>query len=484
MTWAAAQNDHLQVSVSLYSGATPKRERDRASNAVASITGGSYTQGDGGLVIIKTLSELAEPDKASLAIRPLDIDPKRIAEGVAEYRQSLVASFELVDDVPESTRSSYERVQNIYSYGILSYDLYTVAGNQARLVVEQALRERFLPFYGGIVTFVDGAGREHEVTAQRFSELHDRAHPLVKDSWKLKLRSGRQPIWFNGMLASLLNWARGEGLLGGQRDRWQDRFRVAFRNYTAHSEYHRELPDDAASEIFHLCELINQLWDTPRSTTVAREVIAIAWTDTAITYGLAEGFQIHGRLPADARCVIVLADPRDRTIGNSFDSQYEMTARPCEHLWGPGAWPDAAQWLECESPSGDEAATLDRLFLLRYHDRRLYMPRSIRVSAALEGEERAGTWYLIRADYPYDAFGHERQVLGGAQRHNSDGFCRECPAETIAEGTWQEMIGYCATTGEDVTPLPTPDIRNPLCNIPRWNQLTKDGQWVFNTELP
>jgi hypothetical protein len=93
---------------------------------------------DGGPVIIKPLAELAEPDEASLAIRPLDIDPERVAEGVAEYRQSLVASFELVDDVPESTRSSYERVRNIYTYGVLSYDLYTVAGNQARLVIEQA----------------------------------------------------------------------------------------------------------------------------------------------------------------------------------------------------------------------------------------------------------------------------------------------------------------------------------------------------------
>jgi hypothetical protein len=40
-------------------------------------------------VIIKKLSELAEPDEASLVIRPLGIDPARVAEGVAEYRQRL-----------------------------------------------------------------------------------------------------------------------------------------------------------------------------------------------------------------------------------------------------------------------------------------------------------------------------------------------------------------------------------------------------------
>jgi len=435
-------------------------------------------------VIIKTLAELAEPDEASLAIRPLGIDPARVAEGVAEYRQNVVASFELVGEVPESTRNSFDRVRNIYSYGVLSYDLYTVAGNQARLVVEQALRERFLPFYGGTVTFIDGAGCEHEVTAGRFDELYDRDNPLVKKNWRLKLRCGREPIRFNGMLAALLKWAREERLLGGQRDRWQDRFRVEFRNYIAHSEHHRELPDDAASEIFHLSELINQIWGAPGSAPVVREVVAVAWTDTAIMYGLAEGFQVEDRLPADATCVVVLADPRDRTLGNSFDSLYEMTARPCEYLWGPGTWSGAAQWLDRESPAGDEVAALDRLFLLRYHDSRLYMPRSVRIAAALEPQDRTGSWYLLRADYPGDAFGHQRQALAGAQRHDTDGFCRECPAETIATGTWQEMIDHCAAAGEDVTARPVPDIRSPFCRTPRWNQLTEDGQWVFPAGQP
>jgi hypothetical protein len=42
-------------------------------------------------VIIKTLAELAEPDEVRLPIRPVGIDPAAVAEGVAEYRQRLVA---------------------------------------------------------------------------------------------------------------------------------------------------------------------------------------------------------------------------------------------------------------------------------------------------------------------------------------------------------------------------------------------------------
>jgi hypothetical protein len=428
-------------------------------------------------VIIKSLAELAEPDEASLAIRPLDIDPARVAEGVAEFRQELVAAFELVGEVPESTRLSYDRVRTIYAYGVLCYDLYTVAGNQALLVVEQALRERFLPFYGGTVTFIDGADREHQVTPERFSQLFDRDDPLVKRGWRLELRSGRPPIRFNGMLASLLQWARGEGLLGGQRDRWQDRFRVEFRNYAAHSEYHRGMPDDAAEEIFRLCELINQIWGAaPGGAPVRREVIVVAWTDTVIMYGPVEGVRVEDRLRPGATCVIVRADPGDRTLGHGFDAMYEMTARPCEYLWGPGTWSEGAQWLKRESPAADEIAVLDRLFLLRHHDGRLYMPRTAPSAAALGEEDRPGTWHLLRADYPADAFSHQRQVLAGAAGHGADSFCRACPVETVAAGAWQDMIDYCAAAGEDVTPRPVPDIRASVCRIPRWIQSAQDGQ--------
>jgi hypothetical protein len=199
-------------------------------------------------MIIKPFAELGQADDASLLIRPLDIDPANVAEGVSDYRQRLIASFELADEVPDTTRQSYERVRTIYTYGILCYEFYTVAADHARLVAEQALRDRFLPFYGGTPVFLDKNNVEHPVPAQRFDDLYRHEEPLVDKKWRrLKLISGREPIVFNGMLPSLLKWARAEGLLGGQRDRWQDRFRVIFRNYTAHPNYHLEMPDDATT---------------------------------------------------------------------------------------------------------------------------------------------------------------------------------------------------------------------------------------------
>jgi hypothetical protein len=86
------------------------------------------------------------------------------------------------------------------------------------------------------------------------------------------------------------------------------------------------------------------------------------------------------------------------------------------------------------------------------------MPRSPGVAAALDDPDTAGTWYLLRADYPGDAFGHQRQVIAAAPGHATGDFCRECPAESIAAGTWRQMIDRCAALGADVTPRLVPDI--------------------------
>jgi hypothetical protein len=120
-------------------------------------------------------------------------------------------------------------LRTIYTYGVLCYDLYTVAGDLARLVTELALRERFLPFYGETVSFTDQRGQPRTVTASRFDDLYKairRGDGRLR-GWRLNLRSGHEPIWFDGHLTSLLRWARSEGLLAGQRDRMRDAPRTA-----------------------------------------------------------------------------------------------------------------------------------------------------------------------------------------------------------------------------------------------------------------
>jgi hypothetical protein len=44
-------------------------------------------------------------------------------EDAAEFQRRLISLYTLSSQVPESTRKSFERVQNLYSYGVLCYDV-------------------------------------------------------------------------------------------------------------------------------------------------------------------------------------------------------------------------------------------------------------------------------------------------------------------------------------------------------------------------
>lgn len=430
-------------------------------------------------MIIKTLAELAQPDEASLHFTPWGLGPKMRAEDAAEYQQKLIARYELSERIPETTRNSFERLRTIYSYGVLCYELYTVAADQARLVVEQALRDRFVLFYDGMVTFTDAQGADHPVTASKFDDVYRGIHQdgrLFKPkSWRLKLRGGHAPIRFDGMLTSLLRWARAEGLLGGQRDRMRDGPRVRLRNYAAHPGYHLETPVDAAGEIADLAAIINRLWGAPAGAPVRREIVAIAWTDTAVTSGLARYFST-APLQGEPSCVIVRANPDDPEL-LQYDARYEATAYPCDYLWGPGTWQDGQAWLEREQPDGDEAQLLDRLFILRFHQKRLYLPQVPPIVAGLGDDQKDGIWYVIRADSPFDAFSHQRQILAGIPGHVSAGHC-QCPADTLGRGGWQEALDLAAAAGVDVKPQIVPDVRVTMSHMPRWNEILGDGQWT------
>jgi hypothetical protein len=428
---------------------------------------------------IKSLAELAQPDERSLAGLVFNVD----AEKASEYLQKQTSSLELAEQVPETTRNSFERLRAIYTYGILCYDLYTVAGDQARLILEQALRERFLPFYGGTVTFTDAKNKDHDLQADKFSDLFD---ALRKDGrlrrphrWRLKLHSRKDAIYFDGMLDSLLRWARAEGLLGGQRDRIRDRSRLWFRNYVAHPTYHLQDAGHAIWAINDLAQIINRLWGADPGMPVQREPMVIAWTDDTTVTGLAGYFQ-PGRVPLTAPHVVILADPEDPDLLD-FDAQYETTARPCDYLWGPGTWEETAHWLEQHQPTSDHAQVLDRLFLLRYHGNRLYLPRTPGVTASLHEDQRTGTWYLLRADSPTDAFSHQRQALADVPGHQPTGLCH-CPVETITCGSWQEALDRCAALGADITPMQVPDARPHIAHTPRWNEILGNGQWTLPTQ--
>src|SRR5579863_2444215 len=210
---------------------------------------------------IRTLAEMQQPDRRSLTSYVWTAEPAR----AAELAQHAIGQIELAPAVPATTRQAFERLCTLFGYGILCYDLYTVAGDLARMVTELALRDRFLPFYEGQLIFVR-ASDQHEkpVTADRWETI---PRQMLRDGkWLLKLRSGHPAIAFNGMLASLLRWARAEGLLAGQGDRLRDPVRTWFRNFAAHPTWHLQGPGHAERAITDLASIINRIWGAPPGT--------------------------------------------------------------------------------------------------------------------------------------------------------------------------------------------------------------------------
>lgn len=162
-----------------------------------------------------------------------------------------------------------------------------------------------------------------------------------------------------------------------------------------------------------------------------------------------------------------------------FDAKYETARNPSEWLWGPGTARDAMAWLAREQLADDEVDILDRIFLLRHHDDLLYLPRSPDVAAGVSEDERSGTWYLIRADCPIDAFSHLRQVLAGGHVSTAlDGRCGQCPIETVGSGSWQEAMELLAANGVPVSRREVPDVRVPSgMGSPRCIRILGDGSW-------
>ena len=442
-------------------------------------------------MIIKTLAQLQEADNRTLSFSPLGLGGRMRPEDSAEFQQRVVGRHELAADVAEGTRLSFDQLREIYAYGVLCYPIYTMVSDHTLLVFEQALRDRFIEFHKGAVTFIHGkTGQTQTVTAEKYEQIHE----FVRSNGKYQLQIGDGPgkMPFNGMLSDLVAWARKLGLLRGQRNRIIEKAIASLRNHVAHpSAYHLTTPVDAASTISDLAEIINHLWGsaTPGGrlypVPVERGVIAVMWDDITgdvmsapleVEAAAARGeVRPGGPDPGDWTWILVRGVAYDWDL-NHFDARYETSRYPAEWLWGPGSAQDALAWASHERPAGDTVDTLDRFLLLRYHDRLLYLPQNPQIAAAASAEQ-AGTWFVLRADAPDVAFNHQRQVLAGGYGCDASGECPLCPVETVGSGTWLDAMSLLAASGITPQPRNVPDIRVPdRMGRTRCNRIL-DGSW-------
>lgn len=104
-------------------------------------------------VKIKTLDQLQEPDTTTLGFTPVGLG-HMAPNDAAEYQQSVIAEIELAGSVAAGTRAAFERLRTTFAYGVLCYEIYTLVYDQALLIAEQALRDRFLDHHRPAITLL------------------------------------------------------------------------------------------------------------------------------------------------------------------------------------------------------------------------------------------------------------------------------------------------------------------------------------------
>jgi hypothetical protein len=190
-------------------------------------------------VRIRSLDELRQADERTLRFTPLGFDTGGMLrpEDAALYQQESLSHAELSEAVAEGTRSTFGRLRLLHSYGVLSYDMFTAADDLAQLVIEQALRDRFVEFHDDTVPFQDAYGIVHNVPGASFEALYEEIHAEGRlrrpQRWRLRLRRTGELVYFDGMLDSLPRRARSEGLLRGQRNRQLEPVLKKIRNHVA-----------------------------------------------------------------------------------------------------------------------------------------------------------------------------------------------------------------------------------------------------------
>jgi hypothetical protein len=406
-------------------------------------------------VKIRTFTELTTPDDRSLRFTPLGFSTatKLTPESAAEYQQRSIASGELDPVVGDSTRHSFERLRLLHAYGILCYDLFTVVDDLSWVVLEQALRERFIAFYEGRLPLIHSDGHQTDLEAANFETLSDTirrgSSGRVRSRPRLASPSGSMPVPLT--LRPLLRWARGAGLLHGQRNRrMEQELFHRMRNRFAHGgEFRIGMPPDSARRICDLAEILNRLWGrlTPGGrlypSPLQRRVLVIGWSSgwedqqVGSTMALIGVDQLHSHEADDWTYIVLRGVFEDQRLFD-FDARYERTTYPAELLHGPDTRSGTVAWLDAVAPVGDEVSHLDRLFAIRRHADKAYLPCSPEILLSLPVERQGGAWHVVRADFADDALVHARHVHAGVTCPDAE--FGGCAVEDLAQGSWSDVV--------------------------------------------
>ena len=89
----------------------------------------------------------------------------------AAFLSGLLRHATLVDAVPEEVRLNFERVRKVFLQGLLDYDLFTAAYFLGHIVLEGALRARFISYYASAIPVLRN-GVKDTLAVSTFADYH------------------------------------------------------------------------------------------------------------------------------------------------------------------------------------------------------------------------------------------------------------------------------------------------------------------------
>lgn len=374
------------------------------------------------------LGQLREADETTLRFGAWGFGGRQEPSASAAYLSDLLGHATLADAVPEEVRLSFERVRTLFLYGLLEYDLFTAAYSLGHLVLEVALRACFASCYDGEIPMVrDGVA--DVLTAPDFTHYYEALRTARKRGQKLRLdHDPTEPVPRG--YAELYEWARRRGLLVGQRNVGVFGSIVRLRNYIAHPEGHSvNMPPNVFRFLRDVAEIINRLWgqDTEGGrlfpTPIARWVRAAAISPertASLTFGTVASVRSETDRHDWTYGVFLAAHDEELISTDATDPGhlrfthipgFQMTNYPASSLWGPGSWKELLATLDAFSDEKpiDHVPFLDRVFYVRLSTvEKPEYPRGGSDVLACDLADESVTWYVIRADFPADAYVYVR----------------------------------------------------------------------------
>jgi len=369
---------------------------------------------------VKTFDELTADDERVVHIPQLDPTTGTLAPASTSLMpiQCMIADCDLVPAIPEHVRAQFERCRMLHTYGCFAYDLFTVAAQHAYFALEAALGARFLTYYPSGVPLENTrrSGATDQLHPAFFNEIsaalrHDGTHPRGK-GW-IVVGHPR----FDGLMKSLLAWARAERLLDGQRNRVVEGALHRLRNLAAHPHGPLLLPPgESAAVIRDIAEIINRLWGqfTPGGrlygTPLEMSLIYAHWSpDGSREVGHAEGLLRLGEVDRRDGGRWVLLEAADPDEAFSWSPNYETTVYPTTLVWHGNSWEGAAAaWTayQVEGCHPQPREWRGRYFLVRHGGAQgpelPRLPMQFRSLAPADWNVPGTQWGIVRADHPGD----------------------------------------------------------------------------------